>query len=228
MTLKVTLRKGVGPGLQFYVSQKVLRNYLGDNPYFISITCKGIEVIRYCNPLRQRPQFEVPSSFGEEGEEIDITIMKITESDFLSKAYSTGKISFKPIIKSDGTLALFIDGKEILADILKGLFMGATRLYLILGIMDQNTRRYTRIEVAWNGYEDPNVYVLWRKEKDPSQTQYIGGKYFPESDVLEIYYRSSDEEDPHVNTIFLSKPSSINIFLYGSEYQKREGAAIHG
>ncbi|NHW00107.1 MAG: hypothetical protein HA496_10810 [Thaumarchaeota archaeon] len=94
--------------------------------------------------MRQRPQSEVPSFFGKEGEEANIIITKISRFDFLLKAYSTGKLPFKPVIKSDGTLALLIDGKEVPKD----LSMGATRPYLILGIMDQNTGRHTRIEIA--------------------------------------------------------------------------------
>jgi len=101
--------------------------------------------------------------------------------------------------------------------------MGATRPYLILGIMDQNTGRHTRIEIAWNGYESPDVYVLWGKEEDPSQPRYVDGKYLPESDVLEIYYKVSGEEDLHTNTIFLSKPNNINIFYIDLDTKSGEG-----
>jgi len=109
LRVKAVLRKE-GDRFRIYLSKTLLASYLGDEACWVKIEVKGRTIYREYKPAYN--YFNLPEDIGEDGEEVGITIKKITTYDFI-KATIKGAGAPFDIVPKLGRYWLIVNGKQV-------------------------------------------------------------------------------------------------------------------
>jgi hypothetical protein len=89
-----------GGRFRIRLSKTLLASYLGDEACWVKIEVKGKTVYREYKPAYN--YFNLPEDIGEDGEEVEITIKKITTYDFIKTAIKGAGAPFNIVFKLGG------------------------------------------------------------------------------------------------------------------------------
>ncbi|MEM3026364.1 MAG: hypothetical protein QXP19_02495, partial [Thermoproteota archaeon] len=226
LTIKVRLLKGATNETRtIYIPKKTMHDYLGAEGCIIVIEGKGRTIYRKYNPSISEAtrgyRFEVPSWVGQVDEEVEINIRKLDTRSFLRMADEAG-LPFRLLVKPDGRLFLFVNGKEIPVSEFSKVEWGGGALnkpYAELAVSDYAGVMHV-IKIAYDGDSSPFVGIeLAGRAREIYSTRYI-----EEVKVLEVVYGLKYEEGikKFTHTIRLSRISNTMI-INGSLFEEAVG-----
>ena len=209
LKVNVKLNKGDEKERRFNVPYE-MRAYLGEGKRLIAIDYRGKTVYRIYNP--KLGTCKVPNWFGEVGEEVEILVRGITLSDLLQDINERWGLPLKLRMRRDEKVSMILEGKEVVADIVKIGWGGDERPYVEITIPDYLGLKH----ILWVKYDyetEPCLGMVIRGKKIRSR-KVLSIRYEKRVDVVAIVYDiGGGRKSTHV--IYLSEVPGIRIFNSG-------------
>ena len=99
-------------GLRILVSEEELAQYFGNERCWMKLGIKGKTLIRQYDPNSTR-EFYISKGLGEIGEEVEISINKLSLVEFVTMAIKGGRSSFSVEVGQPGNYHLVIGNERI-------------------------------------------------------------------------------------------------------------------
>ncbi|MEM2414594.1 MAG: hypothetical protein QXZ04_02135 [Thermoproteota archaeon] len=109
LKIKCILNKE-GNRFRIYVSKKLLESYLGSEACWVRIDVKSRTLYKEYDPSTN--YFNLPEDIGEDGEEVELAIVKTTTYEFIKEAIK-GAGAPLDIAFSSGRYVLVVEGREV-------------------------------------------------------------------------------------------------------------------
>ncbi|MEM3712338.1 MAG: hypothetical protein QXR97_02190 [Thermoproteota archaeon] len=109
LKIKCILNKE-GNRFRIYVTKKLLESYLGSEACWVRIDVKSRTLYKEYDPSTN--YFNLPEDIGEDGEEVEVTLIKITTYDFIRNILDNANAPFDIAFRS-GNYMLVVDEEDI-------------------------------------------------------------------------------------------------------------------
>ncbi|MEM4609505.1 MAG: hypothetical protein QW190_01250, partial [Thermoproteota archaeon] len=182
-----------------HIPEEQLASYLGSEACWIRMEVKGTVLYKKYNPTFN---FDVPPGLGEAGEEIEITIRKITPYEFIRTAITEGRMPFDIEFSLERYWLVVGDGK-IETSLKQGMYYdrGDKGPAVVFMIKDwQGEEHELKLVYNWD-----RKYLSKIMIEDFRQIQ--DAEYDSETGILTITYLKGDHASEHL--IYLENPKSV-------------------
>ncbi|MEM3025903.1 MAG: hypothetical protein QXP19_00105, partial [Thermoproteota archaeon] len=182
-----------------HIPEEQLASYLGSEACWIRMEVKGTVLYKKYNPTFN---FDVPPGLGEAGEEIEITIRKITPYEFIRTAITEGRMPFDIEFSLERYWLVVGDGK-IETSLKQGMYYdrGDKGPAVVFTIKDwQGEEHELKLVYNWD-----RKYLSKIMIEDFRQIQ--DAEYDSETGILTITYLKGDHASEHL--IYLENPKSV-------------------
>ncbi|MEM3647620.1 MAG: hypothetical protein QW506_00480 [Thermoproteota archaeon] len=203
LKIKSILKKE-GDRFRIYVSKTLLESYLGSEACWVRIDVKGRTLYKeYASSIYH---FNLPEDIGEDSEEVEVTIVKITTYEFMEDVLRRTGVPFD-IAFSSGKYQLIVEGKEVCELLLsKDVHYdnGNHGPAVILAIRDYEGEEHL-IKLV---HKESKRYVSKIKVRDHFR-EIESMSYKDEWKKLEIEYFSGEDEETASYRIYFEDPKAV-------------------